>query len=143
LNLREVFNFYIKELSLPALINKKLFMFYLANFNMLWISALAIGIVIIVGFLMVSKRKKKEPVPTLYKAIHGIGTIIGASIVVIAAFMGDTRLWTNIILATIIVVLGLIMSFGKLTKSSAIKILNLHMIIAITCYVIFLYYIFI
>ena len=116
-------------------------MLYLENLNALWISALAIGIVIITGFLMISKRKRKESVPVFYKAIHGIGTAIGASIVVIAAFMGDTRLWTNIILATIIVILGLTMSFGKLTKSTAKKILTFHMAVAITCYIIFLYYI--
>lgn len=108
---------------------------------MLWVSALAIGIVILVGFMMVLKIKSRKPIPTLYKGIHVIATIVGAVIALIAAITTDSRLWTNIILATIIVILGVIMAVGKLKKKTAIKVLFLHAIIAITCYSIFLYYI--
>lgn len=115
--------------------------FFIDNFNMLWIAVLAIGIVIIFGFLMVSKRKSKQPVPTSYKAIHIVGTIIGAVIALIAALMGDTRIWVNVILAVLIVVLGVFMGLGKLTKSTAKPVLYSHAVIAIVCYTIFLYYI--
>ncbi|MDL2215250.1 hypothetical protein LJC00_03585 [Dysgonomonas sp. OttesenSCG-928-M03] len=115
--------------------------FCLGGINMLYVSALAIGIVVISGFIMVSQRKKKESAPTLYRAIHIIGTLIGASIVVVAAFMGDNRLWTNIVLATIIVILGAILGFGKPKKSSAKYIFYSHATIGIICYSIFLYYV--
>lgn len=116
-------------------------LFSLGNIGMLWVSALAIGIVIIVGFLMVFKIKKKEPIPTSFKGIHVVATIIGAVLALIAAITIDSRLWTNIILATIIVILGLVMALGKLKKQSAIKVLFVHAAIGITCYSIFLYYI--
>jgi len=115
--------------------------FFIGNFNLLWIAALAIGIVIIVGFMMVSKRKKRQPVPVSYKLTHLIATIIGAVIALVAAVMGDTRIWTNVILAVIIVILGLVMAFGKLKKSSAKTILLFHAAIGIICYIIFVYYI--
>jgi len=127
-------------LSKSILLNNQIGFFF-GSVNMLYVSALAIGIVIIVGFIMFSKRKKRESVPTLYKAIHIIGTLIGASIVVVAVFMGDTRLWTNVVLATIIVILGLILGFGKPKKSSAKYIFYSHATIGIICYCIFLYYI--
>ena len=73
--------------------------------------------------------------------VHIAATAIGAVIALVAALMGDTRLWTNIILAVIIVALGAYMALGKLTKSSAKTILLLHAGIGITCYVIFVYYI--
>ncbi|GEM_PF-2247067 len=115
--------------------------FFIGEFNMLLVSALAIGLVIIVGFLMVSKIKKREPIPISYKIIHATATFIGALIVVIAAFMGDFRLWTNIILALIIVALGLWMAFGKLKKPVAKSVLVCHATIGIICYIIFIYYI--
>lgn len=113
----------------------------IGNFNLLWVSVIAIGVVILIGFLMVSKRKQRKPVPTLYMATHLIGTIIGALIVIIAAFKGDARLWTNIVLAVIIVILGLTMSFGKLSKSKAQTVLLCHACIGIICYGIFVYYV--
>lgn len=115
--------------------------FFVADNNILWFSALAIGIVIVVGFMMASKHKKRERVPVSYKVVHIVGTIIGASLAFIAALMGDTHIWVNIVLATIIVILGAMMGLGKVTKSSAKKVLYAHASIAIICYTLFLYYI--
>lgn len=115
--------------------------FFIGNINMLWFSALAIGIVIIVGFLMALKYKKREPVPVSYKVIHIVGTIIGALIALLAACMGDTRIWMNVILAVLIVILGLPMAFHKVKKNSARIVLYAHASIAIICYSLFLYYI--
>ena len=114
---------------------------FIANFDMLWLSALSIGIVIVVGFIMASKRMKRKPVPPYLKVIHRVATLIGASIVIVVAFMGDYRLWTNIILSLIIVILGLLMSLKKVSKANMKKVLFSHAIIGITCYIIFLYYI--
>lgn len=115
--------------------------YFIADINILWLSALAIGIVIIVGFLMASKHKKREPVPVSYKVIHIAGTIVGASLALFAALMGDTHIWVNVILAIIIVILGIMMGLGKVTKSSAKKVLYTHASVAIVCYTLFLYYI--
>lgn len=109
---------------------------------MLLIAAISIGIVIIVGFIMASKRSKREKVPSICKIVHGGFTFIGATLVLIAALMGDTRLWTNIILATIIVILGIVMALGKVNKSTAKPVLYTHATIGIVCYAIFLYLIF-
>lgn len=109
---------------------------------MLIVSAILIGIVIIVGFLMVSKKKKREVVPTIYKIIHAGFTLVGALLVVIVTFMGDYRLWTNIVLSVIIVCLGLVMAFCKLNKTTGKLVFYSHAAIGIICYVIFLYYVF-
>lgn len=106
---------------------------------MLLASVILIGIVIIIGFIMASKRKKREAVPTIYKIIHAGFTLVGASLVFIVAFMGDNRLWTNIILAIIIVCLGLTMAFAKLNKTSGKLVMYTHAAIGIICYAIFLY----
>ena len=109
---------------------------------MLEISVILIGIVIIVGFLMASKKNKREAVPTIYKIIHAGCTLVGAAIVLIVALMGDNRLWTNIILATIIVILGIIMAVKKLNKTTGKRILLLHASIGIICYALFVYLVF-
>ena len=106
---------------------------------MLIIAAISIGIVIIVGFMMASKRSKREKVPPVYKIVHGGFTFIGAALVLVAALMGDNRLWTNIILAAIIVILGIVMALGKVNKSTAKPVLYTHASIGIICYAIFLY----
>jgi len=117
------------------------YLFLVGGVNMLWVSALAIGIVILVGFMMVAKIRKREPIPLVYKGIHIVATVIGAVIALIAALTVDSRLWTNIILAVIIVILGLFMALGKLKKDSAMKVLYLHASIGIICYSLFVYYI--
>lgn len=117
------------------------YLFYWGNINMLWVSALAIGIVIIAGFMMLAKLLKKEPIPVSYKGIHIVATAIGAVIALITALTVDSRLWTNIVLAVIIVILGLVMALGKLKKNSAMRVLFFHATIGIICYSLFLYYI--
>jgi len=128
-------------LHTSMLLMNNLSVFLTGGVNMLWVSALAIGIVIIVGIMMVSKIRGRKPIPTSYKGIHIIATIIGAVIALYAAITIDSRLWTNVILAVIIVALGLTMALGKLKKSTAKTVLFVHAAIGITCYSIFVYYI--
>jgi len=116
--------------------------FFIGEFNMLWPSALAIGIVIIGGFMMALKYKKREPVPVSYKVVHIVGTVVGALLALIAAWMGDTRIWMNVVLAVVIVILGLLMAFRIVKKNSAKMVLYAHASIAVICYSLFLYYIF-
>lgn len=128
-------------LHTSMLMIKNLFVFLDGGVSILWVSALAIGIVIIVGIMMFSRIKARKPIPTFYKGIHIIATVIGAVIALYAAFAIDSRLWTNVILAVIIVALGLTMAWGKLKKSTAKTVLFVHAGIGITCYSIFVYYI--
>lgn len=117
--------------------------FFIGSFNMLWVAALAIGVVVVDGFMMLARHKKHEPVPVSYKAVHIVATAIGAAIALIAALMGDLHIWVNIVLAVIIVALGLLMAFRMVKKETAKRVLNAHIAIAIVCYTLFLYYIFV
>ncbi len=103
------------------------------------ISVLLIGIVILIGFVMFFKQKSGTKISNVYKISHGLFALIGALIVLVAAFMGESKLWTNIVIAIIIVSLGLIMAFGKMKKRSRKLILFIHASLAIICYGIFIY----
>lgn len=131
----------MSHLHTSILLVNNLFVFFAGGVNILLVSALAIGIVIIVGIMMYLRIRNRKPIPTSYKAIHGIATIIGAVLALYAAITFDSRIWTNVILAVIIVALGLAMASGKLKKSNAKNVLYVHAGIGITCYCIFLYYI--
>lgn len=110
--------------------------------NILYLSVLSIGIVILSGFVMANKRMKRQTVSNGLKLTHGIFTIIGAVTALIAAF-SEAKLWINIVLAIIIVALGLYLAFGKPAKERIKRILYMHAGIAIICYITFLYFVFI
>ncbi|MFT3993138.1 MAG: hypothetical protein QM660_02430 [Dysgonomonas sp.] len=105
----------------------------------LTLSVVLIGLVIIIGFVMFFRLKSGKKVSNTYRIFHGVFALLGALIVLIAALMGESKLWTNIIIATVIACLGLIMVFGKIEKSSRKVILFVHASLAIICYGIFIY----
>ncbi len=98
------------------------------------ISVALIGLVIVIGFVMFFNLKSGKKVPNTYKIFHGVFALLGALLVLIVALMGESKLWLNIIIASVIVCLGLIMAFGKIRKNSRKYILLTHASLAIICY---------
>jgi hypothetical protein len=78
-----------------------------------------------------------QAVEPFYPALHGGIALFGSALVIIAALAGDTRLYLNIGMAVVIIVLGIVMGvFGKKRKRIPKPILLAHVGLAVVCYAI-------
>jgi hypothetical protein len=98
----------------------------------------ALGIFTLVaamGALMVCDVWRGRGVEPMYALLHGGTALLGSALVIVAALMGDARLYANIGLAVVIIVLGVVMGlYGKRGKRVPKVIIVTHAGLAIGCY---------
>ena len=68
--------------------------------------------------------------------IHGASALLGSSFAIGAALMGETRIYINILMAVVIIVLG-VLAVIKRHKTGVVPkgILTVHILLALICYV--------
>lgn len=98
----------------------------------------ALGIftlVAVMGVMMVCDVWRGRPVGAAYPLLHAAAALLGSALVIFAALSGDTRLYTNIGLAVVIIVLGLVMGlYSKKGKKVPRVIIVAHAGLAVACY---------
>lgn len=87
------------------------------------------------GALMACDVWRGRGVEPMYALAHGGIALLGSAFVIVAALMGDTRLYANIGLAVVIIVLGVVMGlYGKKGKKVPKVFLLTHGGLAVACY---------
>jgi len=70
-----------------------------------------------------------------YPVLHGAISLVGSALVIVAALGGDTRLYVNIGMAVVIILLGVTMGvFAKRGKKPPKGIVVAHVGLAVACY---------
>lgn len=100
------------------------------------IGALAVfTLVAVMGLSMVFSVWRGADSDPGYAALHGIVALIGSAMVIVTALEGDTRLYLNIGLAVVVIVLGAVMGiYAKKRRKAPKLILLAHVGLAIVCY---------
>jgi hypothetical protein len=98
--------------------------------------ALAIfTLVAVMGLSVMPGIWRGHPVEPIYPALHGAASLLGSALVILAALGGDTRLYLNIGLAVVIIVMGIAMGvFSKRGKKVPKALLLSHIGLAVACY---------
>ena len=98
--------------------------------------ALAIfTLVAVMGLSMVVSKWRGYAVEPGYPLLHGAASLVGSSLVIVAALDGDTRLYVNIGMAVVIILLGVTMGvFAKKGKKAPKGLLVAHAGLAVVCY---------
>lgn len=92
-------------------------------------------LVAVMGLSIVADIWRGHAVEPFYPMLHGVTALLGSALVIITALDGDTRLYLNIGLAVIIIVLGAVLGFfGKKGKKAQKPILLAHIGLAVVCY---------
>jgi|GEM_PF-1580495 len=89
----------------------------------------------LIGLYMVfHSQQGKKHYPRWLPLTHFAAIGIGAILVIWAAFLtGNIQLWSNIAVAIIVSILGLMLSFGKWQRPTRKRILTAHITIAVVC----------
>jgi hypothetical protein len=91
------------------------------------------------GLGMVADIYRGIGTPKLFGFIHAGFALLGSALVILVAVGGDNRVWINIGLAVIIIILGILLGLRR-SKGSAPKVLvAAHGGLAVICYVILAY----
>lgn len=98
--------------------------------------ALAIfTLVAVMGLSVVCSVWRGHPVEPGYPLLHGGIALVGSALVIVSALGGDTRLYVNIGMAVIIILLGVTMGvFAKKGKKVPKGIVISHVGLAVACY---------
>lgn len=92
-------------------------------------------LVAVMGLTMLADVWRGHAVEPAYPLLHGGAALLGSALVIITALAGDTRLYVNIGLAVIIIVLGLMLGImGKKGKKPNKPIILAHVGLAVVCY---------
>ncbi len=87
------------------------------------------------GVGMVCDVWRGRAVEPVYPLVHAGAALFGAVLVIAAAVKGDTRLYTNIGLAVVIIALGVLMGFySKNGKRVPRAVIVAHAGLAVVCY---------
>lgn len=73
---------------------------------------------------------------------HVCTALIGSVLVIIDAFSGDTRVWVNIGLAVVIIVLGMGLEYQRANGLHPRRLIAVHGGLAVICYLILAYFVF-
>ncbi|MBS1211707.1 MAG: uncharacterized protein H6R26_323 [Proteobacteria bacterium] len=98
--------------------------------------ALAIfTLVAVMGLVMLRDAWKGYAIDPAYPILHAAAALAGSALVIVAALQGDTRVYVNIGMAVVIILLGLAMGLAsKKGKRVPKGILVAHMGLAVACY---------
>jgi hypothetical protein len=92
-------------------------------------------LVAFMGLAMLRDAWRGVPVPPVYPKLHAAASLLGAALVIAVALQGDTRLYANIGMAVVIILLGLAMGLAsKRGKQVPKGILAAHLGLAVSCY---------
>jgi hypothetical protein len=87
------------------------------------------------GLVMVRDVWRGQAVDPMYPMLHAGAALLGSGLVIAAALAGDTRLYANIGLAVVIIILGALMGLSsKKGKKVSRVILMAHGGLAVACY---------
>ena len=94
-------------------------------------------LVAVMGLTMVCSVWRGNPVEAGFPILHGAASLLGSALVIVAALAGDTRLYVNIGMAVVIILLGVTMGvFAKKGKKPPKGIIVAHVGLAVACYAI-------
>ena len=92
-------------------------------------------LVAVMGLSILPGVWRGHPVEPFYPVLHGAASLFGAALVIDAALSGDQRLYLNIGLAVVIILLGVTMGvLGKRGKKIPKGLLLSHVGLAVACY---------
>jgi hypothetical protein len=95
----------------------------------------AFTLVAVMGLSLLPSIWRGYPVEPFYPVLHGFASLFGSALVILCALGGDERLYLNIGLAVVIILLGVTMGiFGKRGKKVPRGILLAHVGLAVLCY---------
>lgn len=87
------------------------------------------------GLAMLRDVWRGIPVEPAYPKLHAAASLLGAALVITVAVEGDTRVYANIGMVVVIILLGLAMGFASSKGKRVSKgILAAHMGLAVSCY---------
>lgn len=92
-------------------------------------------LVAVMGVMMVLNMVRGLPPDPHYPKLHAASALVGSGLVIVPALEGDERLYLNIGLAVVIILLGLVMALAsKKGKPISKPILVTHAGLAVACY---------
>ncbi len=105
------------------------------------IFALAVfTLVALMGAGMACDVARGRPTSGQFAKTHGGFALLGSGLVIWQALEGDERLFINIAMAVVIILLGVLMSHRR-SKGLAVKgLAALHGLLAVACYSILMYF---
>jgi len=110
---------------------------------MLVASLAVFTLVAAMGLMVVRDVWRGRPIDPVYPKIHAAAALLGSLFVILVALDGDTRLYTNIGMAVVIIGLGVMMAlYSRKGKRVPQKLVAAHVALAVSCYVILAYYAF-
>lgn len=106
------------------------------------IGALAIfTLVAVMGLSMLRDAWRGYAIEPMYPLVHAGAALAGSALVIVVALGGDTRVYTNIAMAVVIIVLGMVMGLASKRGKQIPKVLLLaHMGLAVACYGLLAFY---
>jgi cell division protein FtsW (lipid II flippase) len=106
---------------------------------MLVMSVAIFTLVAVMGLGMVFDIARGQGTPKFFAVTHAVFAALGSALVIWVALQGDNRVWINIGLAVVIILLGLTLSFKRAKGPAPKGILALHGGLAVICYLILAY----
>ena len=92
-------------------------------------------LVAVMGLSMVCSVWRGQPVEDGFPVLHGAASLLGSALVILTALAGDTRVYANIGMAVVIILLGVAMGvFAKKGKKPPKGIIVAHAGLAVACY---------
>jgi hypothetical protein len=110
-------------------------------FTMLMGALATFTLVAVMGLAMLGDAWKGRPIDAKYPIFHALAAVAGSALVILEALDGDTRVFANIGLAVVIIVLGVMMGLAsKKGKKIPKGLLVAHMGLAVACYGLLAFY---
>ncbi len=92
-------------------------------------------LVAVMGLSMIFSVWRGYEIEPGFPLLHGGAALLGSALVIVAALEGDTRLYVNIGMAVVIILLGVAMGvFAKKGKKAPKGILVAHVGLAVACF---------
>lgn len=92
-------------------------------------------LVAVMGLSILADVWRGYVVEPFYPVLHGAAALAGSALVIFSALAGDTRLYLNIGLAVVIILLGVVLGLvTKKGKKAPKPILLAHVGLAVVCY---------
>ena len=89
----------------------------------------------VLGLMIAFNLFRGKPVMPSSSIIHGISALVGSAFAIGAALSGETRIYINIVLAVVIILLGVFAAMKRRKTGVAPKgILVVHILLALVCY---------
>ena len=106
---------------------------------MLIMSLAVFTLVAAMGLGMVCDIARGVGTPKMFALIHAGFAAFGSALVILAALNGDNRVWVNIGLAVVIILLGLTLSLKRAKGVAPRGLVAAHGGLAVVCYLILAY----